>query len=180
MLAVAIALGLQYRRVAAGEVLRDKVAWLPSLGVDLVLRVDGFAWMFAMLVSGSARWSSLCALLPLARDPARASTAAARVHGRDARAWCSRATCCSWCVLGTHQPVLLPADRVLARPQGRAARRAHRLRGHASGGLALLAGVVLLGHVVGSYELDAVLAAGDRLRSHPLYLAILVLVLRAR
>ncbi|HYE38640.1 MAG TPA: monovalent cation/H+ antiporter subunit A, partial [Ramlibacter sp.] len=47
----------------------------------------------------------------------------------------------------------------------------------ALGGLALLAGVLLLGHVVGSYELDAVLAAGDKVRSHDLYVPILLLVL---
>ena len=31
-----------------------------------------------------------------------------------------------------------------------------------AGGLCLLAGVLLLGHIVGSYDLDVVLAAGDR------------------
>ena len=45
------------------------------------------------------------------------------------------------------------------------------------GGLCLLAGMLLLGHVAGSYELDAVLAAGDRIRQHELYLPVLVLVL---
>ncbi len=39
----------------------------------------------------------------------------------------------------------------------------------ATGGLALLAGVLLIGHIVGSYELDEVLAAGDRVRAHALY-----------
>ena len=33
-----------------------------------------------------------------------------------------------------------------------------------AGGLCLLAGVLLLGQIVGSYDLDAVLAAGD---AHP-------------
>ena len=28
------------------------IAWLPSVGLDLVVRIDGFAWMFAMLVTG--------------------------------------------------------------------------------------------------------------------------------
>ena len=46
-----------------------------------------------------------------------------------------------------------------------------------AGGLCLLAGVLLLGHIVGSYDLDAVLAAGDAIRAHPLYLPALVLVL---
>jgi len=45
------------------------------------------------------------------------------------------------------------------------------------GGLALLAGILLLGRMAGSFELSAVLAAGDQIRSHPLYPAALVLVL---
>jgi multicomponent K+:H+ antiporter subunit A len=46
-----------------------------------------------------------------------------------------------------------------------------------AGGLALLAGVLLLGHVVGSYELTQVLASGALIKAHPLYELILVLVL---
>ncbi len=46
-----------------------------------------------------------------------------------------------------------------------------------AGGLALLGGVMLLGHIVGSYDLDAVLSAGERVRAHPLYPTTLVLIL---
>ncbi|WP_164034386.1 proton-conducting transporter transmembrane domain-containing protein, partial [Serratia marcescens] len=37
------------------------------------------------------------------------------------------------------------------------------------GGLALLAGVLLLGHIAGSFELTEVLAAGELIRAHALY-----------
>jgi len=47
----------------------------------------------------------------------------------------------------------------------------------ATGGLALFGGVLVLGHIVGSYDLDVVLASGDLIREHPLYLVALVLVL---
>jgi multicomponent K+:H+ antiporter subunit A len=47
----------------------------------------------------------------------------------------------------------------------------------AAGGLALLGAVLLLGSVVGSYELDAVLAADEALRSHAYYPWILALLL---
>src|SRR3546814_2369210 len=43
------------------------------------------------------------------------------------------------------------------------------------GGLCLLLGLLLLGHIVGSYDLDTVLAAGERVRSHDLYLPALFL-----
>jgi multicomponent K+:H+ antiporter subunit A len=47
----------------------------------------------------------------------------------------------------------------------------------ASGGLCLLAGFLMIGHIVGSYEIDVVLAAGEQIRSHPLYLPALILIL---
>jgi multicomponent K+:H+ antiporter subunit A len=37
--------------------------------------------------------------------------------------------------------------------------------------------VLLLGHIVGSFDLDVVLAAGALVRAHPLYPAVLLLVL---
>ncbi len=46
-----------------------------------------------------------------------------------------------------------------------------------AGGLALLAGIVILGQVVGSYSLTIILASGDVLQASPLFPAILVLVL---
>jgi multicomponent K+:H+ antiporter subunit A len=45
------------------------------------------------------------------------------------------------------------------------------------GGLALLLGVLALGSIVGSYDLDVVLASGDTIRSHRWYAPVLVLIL---
>src|SRR5690606_10014964 len=47
----------------------------------------------------------------------------------------------------------------------------------ASGGFALLAGVLMIGHIVGSYDLDVVLASGNAVRSHALYVPALLLFL---
>jgi multicomponent K+:H+ antiporter subunit A len=46
-----------------------------------------------------------------------------------------------------------------------------------AGGLCLLAGVLVLGHVVGSYDLDRVLASRAAIHSHALYVPALVLIL---
>ncbi|HZJ81422.1 MAG TPA: proton-conducting transporter membrane subunit, partial [Guyparkeria sp.] len=46
-----------------------------------------------------------------------------------------------------------------------------------AGGLALLGGVLILGHIVGSYELSDVLAAGDQIKAHDLYAPALILIL---
>src|SRR5690554_1945046 len=45
-----------------------------------------------------------------------------------------------------------------------------------AGGLCLLGGVLMMGNVVGSYELDIVLQSGDLIREHPWYTTILILV----
>lgn len=45
------------------------------------------------------------------------------------------------------------------------------------GGLALLGGFILLGDIVGSYNLTDILASGDLIRAHDLYLPMLILVL---
>lgn len=46
-----------------------------------------------------------------------------------------------------------------------------------AGGLALLAGVLMLGHIVGSYQLSDVLIAGDLIRQHDWYELMLALIL---
>lgn len=46
-----------------------------------------------------------------------------------------------------------------------------------TGGLSLFAGILLLGHIVGSYDLDRVLAASAAIRSHSLYTPTLLLIL---
>jgi multicomponent K+:H+ antiporter subunit A len=32
--------------------IREEFLWLPAAGLNLVIRIDGFAWMFGVLVAG--------------------------------------------------------------------------------------------------------------------------------
>jgi multicomponent K+:H+ antiporter subunit A len=41
-----------YTQVASGDVVRLSLSWLPALGLDFSLRLDGFAWVFTLLVTG--------------------------------------------------------------------------------------------------------------------------------
>jgi multicomponent K+:H+ antiporter subunit A len=41
-----------YPIVSDGKVLRGTVEWLPAYGLNVTLRMDGFAWLFAMLITG--------------------------------------------------------------------------------------------------------------------------------
>ena len=43
---------LFFPEIANGGVLRQEIPWLPALGLNIVVRMDGFAWMFCMLVFG--------------------------------------------------------------------------------------------------------------------------------
>src|SRR5690606_2531355 len=41
-----------YPQVIDGGVVRADVAWAPALGLQFTLRMDGYAWLFALIVSG--------------------------------------------------------------------------------------------------------------------------------
>src|SRR5688572_12361473 len=41
-----------YRTIEAGRTVTERLAWAPSLGVQLTLRLDGFAYLFCLLVTG--------------------------------------------------------------------------------------------------------------------------------
>src|SRR5512139_2193321 len=41
-----------YPWVADGGVARYAIEWLPELGLNFTLRIDGFAWMFSILITG--------------------------------------------------------------------------------------------------------------------------------
>lgn len=51
-LAALVLLLLQQPRVFAGEVLRVQYEWLPQLGLNLSLRLDGLGFLFALLILG--------------------------------------------------------------------------------------------------------------------------------
>ena len=41
-----------FPEITSGGVLREEYLWLPTLDTNLVFRMDGFAWLFCMLVTG--------------------------------------------------------------------------------------------------------------------------------
>ena len=51
-LATAVATATLYGEVSDGGVVRASVDWLPQWGLSLSLRLDGLAWLFALLASG--------------------------------------------------------------------------------------------------------------------------------
>jgi multicomponent K+:H+ antiporter subunit A len=158
-LVVAVQLALLYPDISAGTVVTERLAWLPSLGIDVVVRLDGFAWMFAMLVSGMGLLVIVYARYYLSADDPAArfyslllgfmgAMLGVVVSGNLVQlvVFWELTSVFSFLLIGywTHR-----------KDARRGARMAFTVT--ATGGLALLAGVLILGHIVGSYELDAVL-----------------------
>ena len=170
---------LYFPEVGAGAVLRQEIAWIPSLGLNLVLRMDGFAWMFSMLVLGIGALVVLYARYYMSPDdpvPRFFSFLLAFMGAMSGVVLSGNLVqlVVFW-ELTSLFSFLLIGYWHHRRDARRGARMALTVTG--AGGLCLLVGMLLLGHIVGSYDMDVVLAAGERVRAHPLYVTTLVLVL---
>ncbi|MCS3512743.1 monovalent cation/H+ antiporter subunit A [Pseudomonas grimontii] len=174
-----VQVALLYPLIAHGGVIREEFMWLPSLGLNFVLRMDGFAWLFSMLVLGIGTLVSLYARYYMSPDDPvprffafflafMGAMLGLVISGNLIQIvffW-ELTSLFSFLLIGYWH------HRADAR---RGAYMALMVTG--AGGLCLLAGVMLLGHIVGSYDLDLVLAAGDQIRAHSLYPVMLALVL---
>jgi len=164
-------------QVFAGEVLRASVDWWPA--VPFVVRIDGLAWTFALLVYGIGALVVLYAAYYLSPDEPQARFFAFLLAFAGAMLGVVTAgnlvlLVVFWEATGLASFLLIGfwSDKPAAR---RGARMAFAITG--AGGLALLAGVLLLGRIAGGYDLDTVLAAGPMLRDDPRFPAALLLIL---
>src|SRR5690606_38648020 len=161
-----------------GQVLRQEYSWLPEYGLNLVLRLDALAWIFVMLVLGIGFLVVLYARYYMSpQDPVprffsfllafMGSMLGVVLSGNLIQlvVFWELTSVTSFLLIGYWH------HRADAR---RGARMAFTITG--AGGLCLLAGVLLIGRIVGSYDLDVVLASGDLLRNHGWYLPVLILV----
>ena len=173
-----IIIGIQFPHINNGEVLRYQIDWMPEYGLNLVLRMDGLAWLFCMLIVGIFLLVVVYARYYMSpEDPVprffsfllafMGSMLGVVLSGNLIQLvlfW-ELTSLSSFMLIGYWH------HRADAR---RGARMAFTVT--ATGGLCLLAGVLMIGHVIGSYDLDVVLASGETLREHPWYLAMLILV----
>ncbi|MBI2088067.1 MAG: NADH-quinone oxidoreductase subunit L, partial [Deltaproteobacteria bacterium] len=162
-----------------GEVIRQSHAWIPSLGIDLSFTADGLSVLFALLISGIGALVVVYAGGYLAGHPQLGrffsylllfmSAMLGLVLADNVIAlfvfW-ELTTLSSYLLIGFDH------EREAARS---AALKSLLVTG--IGGLALLAGLILLAQAGGSPELSALAKHGDAIRSHPLYAPILALIL---
>ena len=165
--------------VFSGEVLRWSIDWLPALGLKLGFRMDGLAWLFALLIAGIGALVVLYASYYLASEDPSARFFLFLLLFMGAMLGIALADNLILLVvfweLTSLSSFLLIGYWQRNTDAREGARMALTVTG--AGGLCLLAGVLLIGHIVGTTDLDVVLRSGDLLRAHPLYVPALVLVL---
>ncbi|THF61167.1 monovalent cation/H+ antiporter subunit A [Pseudothauera rhizosphaerae] len=161
-----------------GEVLHYRREWMPLQGVSFSLRMDGLAWVFALLVLGIGLLVVVYARYYMSpEDPVprffsfllafMGSMLGVVLSGNLIQlvVFWELTSITSFLLIGYWH------HRIDAR---RGARMAFTVT--AAGGLCLLAGVLILGHIAGSYELDVVLSVGQAVQAHEWYVPALVLI----
>lgn len=177
--ACVVLLAISYARIAGGEIERLHIAWLPAFGLSFSLRMDGYAWLFAMLVAGMGTLVVLYARYYMSSaDPVpRFFSFLLAFMGAMLGVVLSGnliQLVIFW-ELTSLTSFMLIAYWYHREEARRGARMA--LIVTAGGGFCLLFGVLLLGSIVGSYDLDIVLAAGDAIRAHRWYALALISIL---
>jgi multicomponent K+:H+ antiporter subunit A len=178
-LAACVLLAMMASTVFDGGNLRFRAEWLPSLGVTFGLRLDGLSFLFSLLILGIGALVVLYGAYYLSSDDPPARFFAFLLFFMGAMlgvvlsdnlillvVFWELTSLSSFLLIGYWR------HREDAR-QG--ARMALAVTG--AGGLALLAGVLLIGRVVGSYDLDTVFAAKATLQESALFTPILILIL---
>jgi len=177
--AALVRVAVMFPQVRDGGVVREQIAWMPSAGLDLTIRVDGFAWMFAMLVTGIGFLVILYSRYYMSpSDPVPRFFAFLLAFMGAMLGLVTSGNLIQ--LVFFWELTSLTSFMLIGYWHHRAdARRGARmaLLVTAAGGLCLFGGALLIGRIVGSYELDVVLGAGAQLRADPLYRPLLVLVL---
>ncbi|OHV12724.1 monovalent cation/H+ antiporter subunit A [Kushneria phosphatilytica] len=178
----AIALGIslsQTSTILDGEVLRHSLEWIPALGLSLAFRLDGLSFLFSLLILGIGLLIILYARYYLSENDS-----IVRFYGflmLFMTAMLGIVTANNLLLLWFFWELTSLSSFLLIgywyreSDARKGARMALTVTG--AGGLALLAGFLLIGQVVGSYDIDTVIANADQIRGNPLYPLMLVLVL---
>jgi multicomponent K+:H+ antiporter subunit A len=165
--------------VLAGETLVTAYAWLPAYGLDLAFRLDGLGLLFCLLILGIGLLVVLYAYYYLPENDRLGRFYSFLLLFMAAMLGVVLSENLLLLVMfweiTSVSSFLLIAYRRDQYESRIAARMALAVTG--GGGLALLAGVLLLGHIAGSFEISAILADGELIRGHSLYAPMLILVL---
>lgn len=166
-------------RVADGEIITVSYAWVSSFGVNLSFYIDGLSLVFALLISGIGTLVMIYTGGYLAGHPQLGRFYVYLLLFMTAMLGLVLsgniiAMFVFWELTSLSSYLLIGFNH--RQPQARAsALQALLVTG--GGGLALLAGLVLLGQVGGSWELSTLFNQDTVIQNHPLYLPIVLLIL---
>ena len=172
---------LQSQTILAGQRLQEQWAWLPELGLNLSLRLDALAWLFALLITGIG-----CLILLYAYFYLGPKNSLAKLYGLLMLFMAAMLGI----VLSNNLYVLLMFWELTSIssfllvaywPQYEASQRGARmaLTITGMGGLALFAAFVLLQQMAGTAQIDQILALGTTLQTHALFTPFMLLCLLA-
>jgi len=165
--------------VLSGNTVRFFLSWIPLLGLDISIRLDGLAYLFSLLILGIGLLIILYARYYLSERDSMprfyaylmlfmTAMLGIVLSGNLLQLWMF------WELTSISSFLLISFWWHKAEAR-RGARMALTVTG--AGGLALLAAFLLIGQVVGSYDLDVVLASTDVIQQHSWYPILLVLFL---
>lgn len=165
--------------VMAGELVTARVDWIPALGLNFTLMLDGLGFFFALLILGIGLLIIAYARSYLAREDNMGEFFTYLLLFQGAMVGIVLSDnilllLVFWELTSLSSFLLIGYWKHL--PEGRqGARMALTVTG--MGGLAMIGGMLILGQIVGSYDLSVILQNRDLIQSSPLYLPALILIL---
>ncbi len=166
-------------QVLAGETVTARVDWLPELGLNFTLMLDGLGFFFAFLILGIGLLIITYARHYLSRDDNMGEFFTYLLLFQGAMVGIVLSDnilllLVFWELTSLSSFLLIGYWKHL--PEGRqGARMALTVTG--LGGLAMIGGMLIIGQIVGSYDLSVILQNRDLIQADPMYLPALILIL---
>ncbi|MGR3365107.1 MAG: proton-conducting transporter transmembrane domain-containing protein, partial [Maritimibacter harenae] len=174
-----VMLGILAPRVMGGEVIQAQFEWLPQLGLSASFFLDGLGLLFAGMILGVGLLIILYARFYLSGDDPMGQFYTYLLLFQGAMLGIVLSDnilllLVFWELTSLSSFLLIGYWKHL--PEGRqGARMALAVTG--SGGLAMIGGMLILGNIVGSYELTDILSSGEMIKESEWYLPALILIL---
>ena len=165
--------------VLRGQVIFTQIDWLPAYGLNANFMLDGLGLLFALLILGIGLLIIIYARFYLSKSDPMGNFYAYLLLFQGAMLGISLSDnilllLVFWELTSLSSFLLIGYWKHL--PEARqGARMALAITG--SGGLAMFAGLLILGNIAGSYDISQMLAQKDVIQSSPLYLPALILIL---
>jgi multicomponent K+:H+ antiporter subunit A len=165
--------------ILAGDVVTARVDWMPELGLNFTLMLDGLGFFFALLILGIGLLIIAYARHYLSRNDNMGEFFTYLLLFQGAMVGIVLSDnilllLVFWELTSLSSFLLIGYWKHL--PEGRqGARMALAVTG--MGGLAMIGGMLILGQIVGSYDLTVILENRELIQSHPYYVPALILIL---